>query len=530
VSATSDLARDQLTPTNPATLDVVGRVPVTPPEALGEVVAEAKLAQEAWAREPLAGRGRVLRRVVREVLEARDEIVSTIVAETGKPLVEALTADVFVSLDNASWLARAAEKVLRPERVRFSQPHLLHKRGQVRYVPIGVVAVISPWNFPFGVPFTQVATAVAAGNAVVLKPSELTPLTGAWVEEVFRRAGAPPGLVRVVQGTGPTIGDALVGHRGIHAVVFTGSTEAGRRVGRRAAERLCPVTLELGGKDPMLVLDDADVDRAVEGAVWASFTNCGQVCSGVERIYVSHSLYEPFHERFVARAAGLRIGRGEDPNTDLGPLVTEAQRAKVEALVADAVEHGAEIATGGGRPETGLPGWFHEPTVLTAEPTAARIWREEVFGPAVVVCSIDNDDQGVRLANDSPFALGASVWTGSRERATRVASSLEAGSVWVNDHAYSYGACQAPWGGRRDSGHGRTHSKHGLYALSHITFTDTDAGRLRPPWWYPYSDAIGDGFRGALGILYADGLGARARAVREHRRGLASLARRTFLR
>ncbi len=530
VSATSGLAQGEVISVNPATLDVVGRVPVTPPEALGEILAEARLAQEAWSRQSAGERSRLLRRVTRAVLAAQDEIAASVVAETGKPLVEALTADVFVSLDNAAWLAGNAERVLRPERVRFPQPHLLHKRGHVRYSPVGVVAVISPWNFPFGVPFTQTVTAVAAGNAVVLKPSELTPLTGAWIEEVFRRAGAPPGLVRVVQGTGPTVGDGLVAHRGVHAVLFTGSTTAGRVVARRAADRLCPVTLELGGKDPMLVLDDADLERTVEGALWASFTNCGQVCSGVERIYVAESLYESFVERLAARAAMLRIGRGDDPRTDVGPLVTDAQRTKVESLVVDAVEHGAEIVTGGARPPIDLPGWFLEPTVLAVEPDGARIRHEEVFGPVVTVCRMDNDADGIRRANDSPFALGASVWTGSAERGARVAASLDAGSVWVNDHAYSYGACQAPWGGRRDSGHGRTHSKHGLYAVSHITFSDADSGRLRPPWWYPYSDAVGDGFRGALGVLYGDRLGARTRAAYLHRRGLWELARRTLAR
>lgn len=530
MSATPDLVHGELAPVNPATLEVVGRVPVTPSEALGEILAEARLAQEGWSRQPLAARRRLLQRVVHAVLDAQDEVVASIVAETGKPLVEALTADVFVSLDNARWLASNAPHALRPERVPFGQLHLRHKSGHIHYVPVGVVAVIAPWNFPFGVPFTQTATAVAAGNAVVLKPSELTPLTGQWVEEVFRRAGAPPGLVRVVQGSGATVGDELVRHRGVHGILFTGSTDAGRVVARHAAERLCPVTLELGGKDPMLVLDDADLERTVEGALWASFTNCGQVCSGVERIYVAARIYDQFLERLALRTGQLRIGRGDDPETDLGPLVSEAQRAKVEALVADAVDHGAEIVAGGKRPATHLPGWFHEPTVLAIEPDTARVRREEIFGPAVTVCRIDNEADGIRRANDSPFALGASVWTRDRQRGARVAASLEAGSVWVNDHAYSYGACQAPWGGRRDSGHGRTHSKHGLYAVSHVTFMDRDSGRLRPPWWYPYTPAVGDGFRGALGALYGDGLGARARAVRVHRRGLARLARRAFLR
>ncbi len=526
VPATSVSAR--LVSVNPATLEPVGSVPVTPPEALPGIVAAARHAQESWGRSAPRERSRLLRGVRRVLLAAADEIARTIVAETGKPLVEAYTSELFVCLDHATWLARHAEGALRSERVPIRQPHLLHKRGRLRYEPVGVVAIISPWNFPLGVPLTQALTAVAAGNAVVVKPSELTPLTGEWLEEVFRRAGAASGLVHVVQGDGATIGEALVSQPGVRAVVFTGSTEIGRRVGVRAAERLVPAVLELGGKDPMLVLDDADLDRAVEGALWGAFTNCGQVCSGIERVYVQAPLFGSFVERLGERAASLRIGRGEDLGTDLGPLVTERQRLRVEALVADALEHGAELVTGGARPATDLPGWFHEPTVLAGEPAAARIRSEEVFGPVVTVASMDNEADGIARANDSPFGLGASVWTRNRDRGRAVAAALEAGSVWVNDHAYSYGVCQAPWGGRKESGYGRTHAKHGLRALSHVKFTDSDAGRLRPPWWYPYTDAVLDGFRGTLGALYGEGAGARARALTAHRRGAAELVRRAL--
>jgi succinate-semialdehyde dehydrogenase/glutarate-semialdehyde dehydrogenase len=321
-----------------------------------------------------------------------------------------------------------------------------------------------------------------------------------------------------------------VGHRGIDKVVFTGSSEAGRHVAHRAAERLCPITLELGGKDPMLVLDDADLDRAVEGALWAAFANCGQVCSGVERVYVEGHLHDRFLDGLATRAAELRIGNGRDPRTDLGPLSTAEQRSKVEALVADAVDHGATVVSGGRRPAVDLPGWFHEPTVLAGEPQGARIRTEEIFGPVVTVVKIENAADGVARANDSRYALGASVWTRNRNRAREVGAQLVAGSVWTNDHAYSYGTCQAPWGGRKESGHGRTHSRHGLYGMAQVTFTDADAGRIRPPWWYPYSEDVVDGFRGALGVLFGDGLAARAAALRTHRGGLMELARRSLRR
>jgi succinate-semialdehyde dehydrogenase/glutarate-semialdehyde dehydrogenase len=526
VTASPHALAGELRSVNPATLEPVGSVAVTPPEELAEALAEARLAQEAWARQHLDVRTRLLRRVAALLLEDLDAVAGTVTAETGKPLVEALTAEAFVSLDALHWLAGNAARVLAPERVPMRQAYLLHKRARLLYEPVGVVGLVAPWNFPFGVPFTQAATAVAAGNAVVVKPSELTPLTGVWIETRFRRAGAPPGLVRVVQGPGETVGDGLVSHRGVDAVLFTGSTEVGRLVAARCAERLCPVTLELGGKDPMLVLEDADLGRAVEGALWGSFTNCGQVCSGVERIYVARELYEPFVDRLAERAASLRLGRGDNPSTEIGPLISAEQRDRVEALVADALACGAVVAAGGARAEIGLPGWFFEPTVLVETPLEARTEREEIFGPVVTVGKIENESDGIRRANASRYALGASVWTTSRERARRVSAQLTAGSVWMNDCAYSYGAHQAPWGGRKDSGHGRTHSKHGLYALSQLKFADEDRGRLAPPWWYPYDARAVDGFRGALGVLYGRGLRARARAAWRHRGDLRALAGR----
>jgi len=528
VSTTPSSVGGELRVVNPATLEEVGSVRTTEPEGIAEAVSEARFAHEKWAREPFDARARLLRNTARVVLECGDEIAGTVVAESGKPLLEAITAEVFVALDTLSWLARHAGRVLRRERVPLSQPHLRHKRAWISYEPVGVVAIVSPWNFPFAIPLGGAAMAVAAGNAAVIKPAELTPLSGASVEEVFRRAGAPPGLVRVVQGEGDRAGDALVSMRGVGRVVFTGSAEAGRMVAARAAERLCPVTLELGGKDPMLVLADADLDRAVSGALWGAYSNCGQICSGVERIYVERDLLGPFVERLAARAGTLRIGRGDDADVELGPLISETQRARVEELVADAIDAGAEVVAGGARPRVDLPGWFHEPTVLVGEPANARLRTEEIFGPVVTVVRIENASDGIRRANASPFALGASVWTRDRAKARAVAQQLEAGSVWTNDVAYSYGACQAPWGGRKESGYGRTHAAQGLRELSHLKFTDADRGRIAPPWWFPYDERVADGFRGALGTLYGRGARVRTRSAWDHRGGLVELGRRAL--
>jgi acyl-CoA reductase-like NAD-dependent aldehyde dehydrogenase len=516
---------EELRPVNPATLEPVGAVPVSPPEEVADTVAEARIAAEHWAQASFAERRALLGRVAAELLDAADDVAATVTAESGKPLLESYTAELFVSLDNLVWAAQNAERALQPERLRYPQPHLRHKRGWLLYEPLGVVAVIAPWNFPFGIPFTQAAFAVAAGNAAVVKPSELAPQSGAWVERVFRAAGAPTGLVRVVQG-GAETGQALVGAPGAAKVVFTGSSAVGRQVAAAAGERLRPVTLELGGKDPMLVFEDASLDRAVAGALWGGFSNCGQVCSAVERIYVARPLHEAFVEELARRAQGLRIGRGEELDTDLGPLVAEERRAHVEELVEDALARGAELRTGGARPDVGLPGWFYEPTVLTGVEGETRIQREEIFGPVVTLTAFTDEDDAVRLANASSFGLGASVWTRDLDRARRVARRVEAGSVWTNDVSYSYGTGQAAWGGVKESGFGRTHSRHGLCELSRTKFADLDRGRVPVPWWFPYDAGAVEGFRGMIGVLHREGLGRKAAAAWRHRRGLLALGRR----
>lgn len=478
---------------------------------VARAVDEASHAAAEWRTASLEHRARVLREAVRVVLRRTDEIAATVSAETGKPRTEALSHDLFPALDHAAWLARNIGKALRARRIRYSQPHLLQKKAWETYEPYGLVAVISPWNVPFAIPFTSVATAIAAGNAVVLKPSELTPASAEWVRRVLEEAGAPRGLVSIAHGEA-AVGEELVAQPEVAKVFFTGSVAVGRRVAAAAGARGCPVVLELGGKDAFLVFADADLDRAVDGALFAAFTGAGQVCVSAERIYVEQPIHDEFVRRLVAGAEALR------PHEDVSPLITQSQHAKVEALIGDS---GGEILAGGRAGE----GTFFEPTVILRPDEGAAIRRDEIFGPAVTVHSFETEDEAVALANESEFALGASVWTRDMRRARRVSRGVEAGMVWVNDFGYSYGAGQASWGGAKSSGFGRSLSTHGLMECVRVKLVDEDRGRLRPAWWFPYDDRTATALRNGLDVLYGD---RRVGAAWRHRRDLLHLAKRAL--
>jgi len=497
----STTAESELVSVSPTTLERVGAVRRTDPAELPAVVAAAAQAQSSWWELGWRGRADVLRRAGAIVRARADELAATVQAETGKPRTEAITQDLYPAVDHATWLAKHAERLLRDERVKLAQLHLKTKKAWLAHEPFGVVAAITPWNIPFGIAFTQVATALAAGNAVVLKPSELTPLCGELVADVFAEAGVPAGGAQVVQGEAP-VGEAVVGAEGIGKVLFTGSVAVGRRVAAAAGARGIPVVLELGGRDPLVVFADADLDRAVEGALFSSFINAGQACVSAERIYVERPVHEEFLARLRQRAAELR------PVDDVGPLISERRRDEVEAL--------------SGAPRLDGSGWFLAPTVLT-EPLP----DVELFGPAVTVEPFEGEDEAVRLANDTSFGLAASVWTRDLARARRVSRRIEAGMVWVNDFGWSFTTAAATWGGVKASGFGRSTGKYGLLECSQVKLVDEDRGRLRPAWWYPYEPAGEAALQALLDVLYGSTT-ERARAAWRHRRELGHVVRRSL--
>jgi len=367
---------------------------------------------------------------------------------------------------------------------------------------------------------SAVVFALLAGNTVVYKPASDAVLVARKVEEIFREAGLPEGVLNLVLATGESVGSVLY-EPPIKKVVFTGSTATGKHIMKEAAKHLIPVSLELGGKDPMIVLEDADLDRAVAGAVWAAFTNAGQTCASVERCYVHRSVYECFVNQVKEQVEQLRLGEGLDPDVDLGPLVNERQLRLVEEHVRDAVDRGARLVTGGKRPPH-LEGFFYQPTVLAEVTHEMRCMREETFGPTLPIMAFDDEEEAIRLANDSEYGLTASVWTPDRERAERIAARLEAGTVSINDHASSYGLPETPWQGVKQSGGGVSHGDEGLLEFvrhKHVTVDRIPLTQL--PWWYPYSAAKYETFR--AGIRMVLGNGSRANAWEALRAAAAAL-------
>ncbi len=444
---------------NPATGEVIGTVPALGAGDVALAAARARAAQPAWAELGFEGRARLLRRMQRWIVRHTDEIVATICAETGKAYEDALLAEISYGAAAFGFWADAAPDYLADTRIRSGQPLVLGKRLVHRYRPIGLVGVIGPWNYPLTNSFGDCIPALAAGNAVLLKPSEITPLTSLLLARGLRECGLPEDVFTVVTGAGET-GAALVDE--VDMVMFTGSTATGRKVAVRAAERLVPVSLELGGKDPMIVLADADVERAATHAVYYSMLNCGQTCISIERCYVEAPVYDEFVAAVTAKVRALRQGvPGAPGSIDVGSLTFPPQLDVVDRHVREALAAGARALTGGERPSG--PGLFYPPTVLVDVDHDMTIMREETFGPTLPVMRVEDAAEAVRLANDSQYGLSASVFGRDLAAAEQVARQLEVGAVCVNDAVVNYTALELPMGGAKPgSGIGRRHGREGI--------------------------------------------------------------------
>jgi acyl-CoA reductase-like NAD-dependent aldehyde dehydrogenase len=470
---------------NPATGKVIASVPVVAPEQIAEFAARARRAQPGWAALGFGGRAAVMKRCQKWVSDNAERVIETIVSETGKAYEEALLAEVGYAEGAFSFWAKNAEKYLAEERVKTASPFAKGRKLIIRYEPLGVVGVIGPWNYPLTNSFGDCIPALMAGNAVLLKPSEVTPLTSMLMGEMLRECGLPEDVYQVVPGYGET-GQALIDE--VDFVMFTGSTATGKKVMERAAQTLTPVSLELGGKDPMIVCADADLRRAANAAVHYSMQNAGQTCTSTERVYVEEPIYDEFVQLVTDGVRGLRQGVPGGPgSTDLGAVISPPQADIVERHVKDALEHGARVVVGGGRRDEN--GHYFEPTLLLDVDHSMACMREETFGPTLPIMKVRDAEEGVRLANDSPYGLQASVWTKDAAKGERLARRIEAGAVTVNDAQVNYVALELPMGGWKESGLGTRHGADGIrkYTKKQSVLVTRFAPMKRDLHMMPYS-------------------------------------------
>ena len=467
--------------TNPATLEVVGEFEAANAQTVDEAIAKARAAQPAWAALSFEARGAFMQRALDALLDRKEAFIDTIIRDTGRSRFETLFMEIFPACDSLNYWSQRAKKILADQNVSM---HLLRmKKAKLTYRPLGVVGVISPWNGPFILSLNPTVQALMAGNTVVLKPSEITPFAGGLVQTLFELAGLPADVLQVVLGDGQT-GAALV-EGGIDKVAFTGSVATGRKVGEACGRNLIGCTLELGGKDAMIVCEDADLDRAAKGAAFGGFVNNGQFCCGTERVYVAASIADKFIDKLLAETKPLRVGG--DGEFDIGPFIAENQIDIVERHVADAIEKGAKILTGGKRrQEAGK--LFFEPTVVVDVTDDMLLMSEETFGPILPIVRVTSDAEALAHANRCRYGLSGNVWTKDAARAERLARRLEAGSVCVNDCAVTYGALELPFGGSKASGVGYANGEAGLRGYCQAVPIIVDRFGLKEEQvWFPYT-------------------------------------------
>ncbi len=466
---------------SPVTLESIGQFECATPEEVRAAVARGRKAQQEWATRSFEERAEVLWRLVDQFVARQEDIIDVVIKETGKPRNEAVSMEVLAPCMQISHYAKRAAGYLKTIRKRPSGVMRFSKKITLVYQPLGVVGLITPWNGPVALAANPLAQALMAGNAVVHKPSEVTPFSAVLLQEMTIAAGFPPDLYQVIQGDGQT-GAALI-EAGVDKVSFTGSVATGRKVGEACGRNLIPVTLELGGKDAMIVCRDADLDRAADGAVRGSCFNTGHYCCGTERVYVPEAIYEPFVEKVVAHAKALKqTDKGEG---DVGAIFWDKQMDIIEAHMADAKARGAKILVGGER-NRALSGYFFPPTVVVDVDHEMDLMRHETFGPIVAIQKVRDEEEALRLANDSDYGLSGNVWTKDLARGEALAARMQTGSVSVNDIAVTYGIAEAPFGGLKASGVGQVNGEIGIRGYCHLHPIITDTTK-KAQGGYPYT-------------------------------------------
>ncbi len=468
---------------NPATLELIGEVEETPIEKINEIFENSKKAQKIWAKVPLKQRARRIAEVNKIISNQFNEISLLISEEVGKPPSEAFVNEVYSVMDSTFHYYSTVQEFLgKTKEIPLKFYESLKKKSILLRKPLGVVCVIGPYNYPFTIPFQQIVQSLMAGNSVIFKPSSETVLVGKKIQEIFDQIDIPKNLVQTVFGSGSKLGNPLIDNA--QKILFTGSTATGKRIMQRAARTLTEVNLELGGKSAMIVFPDADLDRAVKAARWGVFTNSGQVCSSVKRLYLHSSIYDNFLNNLVELTRKLKQDIPTKPNVDVGAMINEEQLGFVDEMVKKGIEEGAKVLIGGKR-NPNLKGYFYEPTILTAT-NNMKVVQEEIFGPVLVVLKFDEEKEVIEMVNNNQYGLTSSIWTNNISLGKKIAEQLDTGSVMINEVVYTFALPSTPWGGIKNSGIGRSHGKLGFYEVTrplHINIDQYDEPDL---WWFPY--------------------------------------------
>ncbi len=496
--------------TNPATGETIGKIESTAPDSIPQIVEEARGAQRDWMQLPEARRAQLVKEFGRMLFLGKRRIAELISRENGKPVVEAYTSEIIPALDLINYSSKIFHRMLIPRKVKIAIPLLKTKKAYVVNEPYGVVGIISPWNYPLLLPLGQIIPALLAGNSVIFKPSQYTPVVAEFIAQLVWEAGIPKKVFNIIQGAGD-VGGALVSS-GVDKIFFTGNTSTGKKVTEAAAKNLTPVSLELGGKDAMIVLDDAHIESAASGAIWGAFMNAGQTCVSVERCFVHQKIHDQFVEMLQGKIKDLQVGEGTNPQIDLGAMIHHAQFDIVKLHVNDAVQRGAKIVAGGVFSDRAA--CFIPPTILTDVPMDSLLMNEETFGPVLPIVKFDSDEEVIALTNSSRFGLSVSVWTRDKTRGMKIARRLHAGAAIVNDVISYYGISDGVVGGVKESGYGRVHGKEGYLEMVYPKYYEVErAPRLKKLWWYSYDKDMLSFFETATDFLFSQRVLARLKAL-----------------
>lgn len=486
---------------NPATSKEVGKVALTPPTQVKKIVKHAWTAFPDWRDRGLEKRATILKKVQQQLLCHSDEFADLITREMGKPIQESLGLEVHSCIDVIGYYVKNADKFLGDQRVPLHQLLFKRRGSRLHFEPLGVLGIISPWNWPLLIPLNSIVPALLAGNVVVFKHSELTPILAEKLRDLLVGNGVPEHVFQIIQGGGEQ-GKALV-ESAVVKIFFTGSTKVGKNIYFSAARQLKKCVLEMGGSDAAVVCSDADPEYASSGILWGGFSNSGQNCNSIERVFVHQDIFDSFIVKLERKVKKIRLGDGESEEVDMGPLVSQQQIDKITQIVEQSKRVGDTILTGG-KPLSNKDGYFFQPTIIIRKTSLINENMEELFGPVIFVTRVSNDKEAVRLANKSKYGLAASVWTNKKKKGMQIARSLHTGTVMINDVIVSFGMAEAGWTGVKQSGIGWVHGEKGLDEMVNIKYINSEPqNKMQKMWWFPYSSSMLRAFRPALQFLFS---------------------------